>query len=834
MAQSLERRFYLNAVEIDNCSEQVYDYLTQRNIPRKEALRIRLSVEEVLLTWLEKLGAGTEIKLLCSRRLGKESVRLQCRGAECNPFTADKGDLGDWVNALRSSLEFLPLYRYADTYNRVIFNVRVKTLSRLLVTVLAIAAGIALGLLGALLPHELRQTVCENIFTPVYNAYLAAFSLCGVPVIFTSVVTGILGADDITAFSANGRRMIGRFLLLTALAAAGAILVALPFFRLNFGAEGFVFQYGELLQMLLDWVPTGLLQPFVDSNAMQLILLGGAFGICLLLLNLGGGSLVGLLNDLHRVLQQIIGWLSRLIPLFVFLMIVNSIWTSESAVLLSAWKSWVVTTGMEALIVAVLLVYVAVKYRARVTDLLKKLGRTFITALGTNTCVASIGDNYDCCGNKLGIDPRVYSFGIPIGTTIFKPATAARLVILCFFMAEARGMGVSLWWVVTLWVMAVAFSIAIPAIPGGVIIFCPMLFSQMGLPTELVTQMLATDVFFDCFCTAFNQIAVPLALVPHADSLGLLTREMISRPAEELTSPYDFQLEKKLRDEAPEYHRVFRENVKTCQDTLTRYRSLFPYYTDHSSLHSLQLINFCNQMVGKNIDRLNRDEIFVLLMAAYLHDVGMGISPEDFEEFSQKLPFAAAYRAAHPEEPDAEVVRRFHNEFSGCYIEKYAATLQLPDPGHLHAIVQTSRGHRKVNLRDEAEFPAEYRLENGSVVHLAYLAALIRLADELDIAADRNFDFMYNLEDIRNPDSRLAYRSHIAIRRMETKEDHFVFHVTRPGDAELQATLDTTFTKLRETLADCVDIIETKTDFIIRQKYIEAVYEDEPARKTRS
>ena len=825
MKTAISRRFYLNSAEIDRCSEEVFGYLIENKINKKEALRIQLSVEEVLIAWLEHLGAGTEIKLLCSRRLGKQSIRLQCRGVECNPFATDKGEYGEWVNNLKTGLEFLPVYRYSDAHNQVMFNVRTRTVSRLLVTVLAILAGVLLGAFGMLIPSGIRQAVCDNVFTPVYDAYLAAFSLAGIPLIFTSVLTGILGAGDITAFSNNGKKMIGRFIGLSVLSVLAAILIALPFFRLNYGTEAASLQYAELLSMILDWVPAGLFQPFIDSNAMQLILLGAAFGVAVLLLNLAGGHFVSAVNELHRLLGKFMSWLSNLIPAFVLIMIVNSIWTSEAAVLLSAWKSWVVTTGMEALIVAALLVWVAVKYGAGIGSLMKKLSRTFLVALGTNSCTASIPENYSCCENGLGIDPRVYSFGIPIGTTMFKPATAARLVILCFFMAEAQGIQVSVWWFLTLAIMALALSIAVPAIPGGVLIFCPLLFTQVGLPTELVTQMLATDVFFDCFCTAFNQVAVPLTLVLHADSVGMLSDEIIARPKDRSFSQYDFQLEKKLRNEAPEYHRIFKDNVKACQKLLSSYTALFPTYTDHSSLHSMQLINFCNSMVGKNIEKLNADEIFVLLMAAYLHDVGMGLSREDFEEFSAQMPMVAAYRKEHPEEEGSEVVRRFHNELSGCYIRKYASALELPSAQHLHAIVQVSRGHRKLDLNDETEFPRQYRLENGNVVRLAYLAALIRLADELDIAADRNFDFVYHMEDVSRKQSIMAFRGHMAIHRMELAEDRFVFYVQKDVDEELRLHLDKTFEKLRETLNDCVYVTENKTDLVIKQKFIEVRYE---------
>lgn len=55
--------------------------------------------------------------------------------------------------------------------------------------------------------------------------------------------------------------------------------------------------------------------------------------------------------------------------------------------------------------------------------------------------------------------------------------------------------------------------------------------------------------------------------------------------------------------------------------------------TDHTALHSLEVIDFCNQLIGENIDEMNADEIYVFLMWAYLHDSGMGITMSDYEKF---------------------------------------------------------------------------------------------------------------------------------------------------------------------------------------------------------
>ncbi len=116
--------------------------------------------------------------------------------------------------------------------------------------------------------------------------------------------------------------------------------------------------------------------------------------------------------------------------------------------------------------------------------------------------------------------------------------------------------------------------------------------------------------------------------------------------------------------------------------------SLFPEYTDHSTLHSMSVIDFCNRLIGPSqASRLNEDAIYTLLMGCYLHDVGMGISMEQFREFSRELPIDE-YLRHHPGADIADIVRDFHQELSALFVRKYAEFLEIPSPEHVLAIMQ--------------------------------------------------------------------------------------------------------------------------------------------------
>ena len=121
---------------------------------------------------------------------------------------------------------------------------------------------------------------------------------------------------------------------------------------------------------------------------------------------------------------------------------------------------------------------------------------------------------------------------------------------------------------------------------------------------------------------------------------------------------HDFLMEKRLRALDSRLHRSFTDMVFALQYALSNYRRLFPEYTDHSEQHSMNVVDFCNRLIGKEqIEMMNADEIYVLLMSCYLHDIGMGISQSDYMLFKDKFD-ADAYFEEHPTDSEGDFVRK--------------------------------------------------------------------------------------------------------------------------------------------------------------------------------
>ena len=77
---------------------------------------------------------------------------------------------------------------------------------------------------------------------------------------------------------------------------------------------------------------------------------------------------------------------------------------------------------------------------------------------------------------------------------------------------------------------------------------------------------------------------------------------------------YDFSLERRLKELDPQLHTRFTDTVFALQQILSNYQLIFPQFTDHTELHSLNIIEFCNKLIGEQVNKLNADEIYCILM----------------------------------------------------------------------------------------------------------------------------------------------------------------------------------------------------------------------------
>ena len=279
----------------------------------------------------------------------------------------------------------------------------------------------------------------------------------------------------------------------------------------------------------------------------------------------------------------------------------------------------------------------------------------------------------------------------------------------------------------------------------------------------------------------------------------------------------NYLLEKKLREGSVDLHRRTADSIFVLQTMLTKYLTRFPNFTDHSVLHSMSVLDYCNRIIGEDqIKSLCPEECYVLIMACYLHDIGMGIGDKDYADFSEKLDFGD-YFDNHDRNDDADIVRAFHNEYSGLFIRKYAGLFDIPCPELTQAIIQVSRGHRKTNLLDRSEYGD---IQAGdATIRTAYLSAVMRLADEIDVASDRNPILLFDTSKLTNEINIIEFGMHESILKVDVDEDAITLY-TKPKAPEYEPRIEMLADKIRNTLRDCIEAAEQMSDLRITQNRV--------------
>lgn len=284
----------------------------------------------------------------------------------------------------------------------------------------------------------------------------------------------------------------------------------------------------------------------------------------------------------------------------------------------------------------------------------------------------------------------------------------------------------------------------------------------------------------------------------------------------------DFAIEHRLSELSPELYKRYKDCFVISGRMLTRYVNYFPDFTDHSRLHTMDILDYCNELIGEQLEKFSAEDLYVLMMGALFHDVGMGVSFSDFEEFRQTL----GLPSPKDDVKRAWTVRDYHQELSGLFLQKYANILDLPNEKYLHAVIQVCRGHRKIDLFDEKEYPSSFEVEEGKTVYLPYLASLLRLADELDISQDRNISFLYDVEKMPSERDRTEFQKHMAVYSVELDEDKVIVRA-KTNDEKIKNGVVETCDKLREKLIYCKNVASEKSPFIINQEDVILLFDED-------
>lgn len=460
----------------------------------------------LLNDYAELTGEGTEIEYSLKKRLTKIDLRILIPGESFDPF--ENGSEANRRQAekltdlnLNSDLPTVS-YKYESSENRVSISVPLSERKKNLLsdpTIMAIILGIAAGFICLHLPDEMNSFIIEDIASPVQSTLLGAISAIMGPYIFISMATTITSMNSISELTNLGWRIVKRFTAIILFVIAVSILVSGFFFN-SFGTAQMSYSPDELIDIVLNIIPTNLIQPFIDNNTAQLVVLGVLLGSALLLLDEKVTGLNDILTQADQWIVSAMNIVLKLTPAIPFLSLMILIGRGNFSIILKGWK-WIAAVYISfTIVVIVKAVKMSLKTGMSIPDFWNRIRPAVRTAFTTGSNAAAMKEMYEA-SEELGIDPEFSSFWIPICSSMLGTKTALYVVTATLMTAELCGMAMTNSFMLVLILVTLELSLASPGAASA----WTTMFTVLGMSTDYVGIFTSFRVLTDNFCVGATE-----------------------------------------------------------------------------------------------------------------------------------------------------------------------------------------------------------------------------------------------------------------------------------------------------------------------------------------
>ena len=379
---------------------------------------------------------------------------------------------------------------------------------------LSLAAQIFISLLLGILAGLLFMTFhlegfAESFIKPIGTIFLNLLKFIVVPIVLTSIISGVISMQDIKKVGSIGWKTIVYYMCTTALAVAIGLIIA-SLFKSSFqilqtsGLEYTPAEPVSFMDTLVNIFPSNVIQPMANANMLQVIVIALFFGFGIIIAGQKGEAFAKGINSLCDVSMIVMDFILKLSPIGVFCLITPVIAVNGPQILGSL--AMVLVTAYIAYIIHMTLVYsMLVKGLAGLNpiEFFKGMAPAMILAFSSASSVGTLPLNLECA-EKLGAKKDLASFIIPLGATINMDGTAIYQGVCAVFIAACFGVELTLGQIATIVITATLASIGTAGVPGAGMVMLAMVLQSVGLPVEGIALVAGIDRIFDMGRTTVN------------------------------------------------------------------------------------------------------------------------------------------------------------------------------------------------------------------------------------------------------------------------------------------------------------------------------------------
>ena len=346
--------------------------------------------------------------------------------------------------------------------------------------------------------------------------FVSLIKLLVVPLVFVSIVCGIVELKDVKAFGRLGGKTFALYIINTIIAISAALAVGM-IFQPGKGANlaGSVSESVKLtstetpnlFDLVVNIVPSNPVQAFANGDMLQIIFMAILTGLAIQALDSRGGPAIRTFKVANEIMMKLVGLVMSLAPYGVFALMIQLGATLDSHTLLSV-------AGYVALVVSMLVFWIFIFYPMAVSIATGTSPKTFLRAtreqvlfsLSTASSNATIPVTMRTLTEKLNVSKSVAGFGVPLGATMNMSGVSIYIALATIFVANAFGQPINSSDIVTLGLTILLLSVGAGGVPGGGIVMVGVLLNQLGLPAEGLAIVAAVDRINDMFCTSSNVV----------------------------------------------------------------------------------------------------------------------------------------------------------------------------------------------------------------------------------------------------------------------------------------------------------------------------------------
>lgn len=366
----------------------------------------------------------------------------------------------------------------------------------------------------------------EAVLT-VKALFIKLLRLLVAPVVFISIVAGLVSLRSIAHLYRLGTGTLAYYLFTTAIAVSLGLLAVLYVHPWEGGAvitdagmgefatgpasdslrfiDAESSSLGVVFGQLLDRTLVNPVAAFSQLNILAIVFYALLTGLALALFVPEKHPILRAVEASSHGMHKLLSWVIWLTPIGVFAIMFDFALRIGGAIVDQLfWFALVVfaVTAIHSLIVLPAIAWFA----GGVTpwQLLRKTAQPMLVAFTTSSSTATLPVTIKSCQGDLKVSRPVAGFVLPLGATMNMDGTALFEGIAAVFLAYLFGVELSQAAIVAVFVMAMVSSIGAPGMPSGSMSGMQMVLLAVGIPLEAIAILLVVERPLDTFRTAVN------------------------------------------------------------------------------------------------------------------------------------------------------------------------------------------------------------------------------------------------------------------------------------------------------------------------------------------